>query len=1804
MPSTPTRVDIPPGSDAPGPPTSPEPSTMASESSATIRIPPVKRPDRRLFIDAPQLPTEQKTEYADLGLAPEDTFRNDIDEVVGEYEEDDELYYYARLSDGVAHKFPARWLRREQPELLAAYERKKARRSLPPFDPSAHYVHPASRVTMILKLGGNRKRGSRSKSIDFEGPLTELDESDFSQDSESSTVAKRRTRRMPTRASKQTSAPLPFSPRKTRSRQVFLSEEEDSDELLIGPTRRSTRSRKSVRDNLEDAYYVEDSDEESDAYAPTTKAKTAKVKKARPKASRPAYGRVRPVADLDYDSDEDAKALRAHRSFCEKCHRQPTHILLAALRKKKGKKKRNEDDDENDEEKLAGLGGWVQCLKCPVAAHWGCLAKTQRDEILKATLERDRAAWRTRQEGKDPSDQLPDDDPEPKKRDGLDPDSTTEFICGSCMKGGVCMACKQVALEPDSLRRLDDATATSVAPKLNGAALENVEMVDGAAEGASDSKTMDVDGIPLPKEPETLLFRCITCKRMAHYEHLPQPDPDEEYSPAELADYYQRTTQWQCADCVSYVYNVEHILAWRPFPENAVEPSRPAGEPPNYKSPLPREYLVKWVSRSYRRTQWVPHMWLVATHPSKLRNFLTGGSHVELLPEPATEEVVDRAADGDSLPAFEAQDEDQTNGTPTVQPSAPSDALPDAERRIRPAWKTVDRVLDILLWYPEKRLRKNKAFGRKVNQADGEEPDEEQERIAQEYDAAFRDGEQPSADLTETVEEWERHKKCKLDENHIGLVVWAFIKWDDLGYEDATWDSPPKDGIPGYIAFQDAFHRFITARSVEVPIRTAKEVQVFDNRPKDGFRSKHAFTTNSMPQLGQSPQLSLMPFQVDGVNWLCNNWWNLQHCILADEMGLGKTVQVVTFIGVIMELQKAFPALVVVPNSTITNWVREFERWAPHLRVCPFYGDAKAREIIKKYELWHTEVSKGTTSAMYHVLVTTYETINGKEFGPVFRQNPRWEVLVVDEGQRLKSDSSLIFRKLKELKTIHRVILTGTPLNNNIRELFNLMNFLNPEEWNDLENLAKEHEVLTDESIKELHNRLRPYFLRRIKSEVLELPPKNEVIVPISMAPLQREVYRSILSQNINLLKTLSMASGPKVNAAAQKTNMNNILMQLRKCLQHPYLVSQDIEPKGLSPQEAHEKLIDASAKLRILRTLLPKLKARGHRVLLFSQFAIALTIIEDFLIGEGMKYLRLDGSTKQVDRQKGMDEFNKPDSDVFIYLLTTRAGGVGINLWSADTVIIFDPDFNPHQDLQAIARAHRYGQKKTCLVFKLMVKDSAEERIMQTGKKKLVLDHLIVQKMDDDDKEDVQSILLFGAQTLFENGEAQASKEIHYSEHDIDNLIDKTEKEGNEVDQSSNKEALFSFAKVWSADKDSLEEMSDETAVQAEQVDSWAQTLERIAAERLQAQEQEATGRGVRRKAAAVFPQTLADLGDTPTKEHKKSKKKGKGKATASDDSDFHAPSLAASDTESQPGSAADEPFLPELPDLSSAKRQKQRSHDRELAPPLTPILSRPSPMPELCGLCGTVHGQDGCYMTESPENLAEYRRILLSHAGDETIEERRAAIAIIDETLYKLGKIHLIYGQPLHIVDVSKYPQPFRRPEPDTTARVPSSFMQNVQTSMQAASRSTTTRPLPKPKKKATGHLAPKPSTSTTPYPAPVPIPKPIAPAPAAVNNAVAGPSSSKRPLSPRPVDSPSKKVKQNGVPRCTICGGRPHAEIKRCPVIQLGNAATTKQEIVRLRQDAANTDLVHDLSKIYHKQKKREALAKPPDVMVLSD
>ncbi|PIL31731.1 hypothetical protein GSI_06435 [Ganoderma sinense ZZ0214-1] len=1695
------------------------------------------------YVSVPEPSGFQKAEYqpvAQRDIESDEEFgQENAERIVGEWEVGKNLFFYVRYADGVVYRVRARPFQYRFPELVQEYEESQAMGTSPPFNPSSSDLHPSYRqAALMLKIPGSTSwsQGSRSTPGSYDSDESSKDEgSEEYSDDDSSPTRRRSTRTAAATANKKLGASLPFSPKKTRgSRRAIVVHDSDSDseiQEISAPTRKSTRARKVLRSNLDDQDFEDSIYPDSDVdFRPKTEEKKKKKKIVRGKASRPAYGRFRAVIDLQLDEEEneDIAPLIAHRAVCEKCQTAPTHEQA----KKKGRKRKPKEDDSEDEEtRLANLGGWVRCLKCPVAAHWGCLAKTQRDEILRAAHERDKAEW-----------QANPNTPEPRKRIGLDTYQTTEFICTSCMRGGICMACKEIAIKPDEhAQRAHSLAIGGLSSALPDDPIASISPRDSVHPGGQDGN-----------DTKELLFRCFICKRLAHYAHLPAPEGfnAEDTTSAELAIYYQHSTSWRCADCFSYVYTVEHILAWRPFPENAIEPSRKPNEPPNYKSILPREYLIKWVDRSYRRVQWVPHGWLLAVAGTKLKNFILGGTKVHLLPEPISEQA-SIPVEGASTDFEIGGDDSEASGGKPAEEASPLIAYPDAEKRIPPAWRTVDRLLDIRFWRPKKSA-KGKTRKSRTATSDEEESVEEDPIIAKERAAAYGEGEEPSTMVT--LEEFEAQTHEKLNEKHASQVAWAFIKWDDLGYDDASWDSPPRANEVGYAAYEKALKRFISACSVTVPARD-KKTDVARGGAKWLMTQK--FSVDNQPNLGQNAQLKLMPFQVDGVNWLCHNWNKAQSCILADEMGLGKTVQIVTFIGYIVSAFKCFPALVVVPNSTITNWVREFERWAPKLRVVPFYGEAKAREIIKKFELFHPRPTSGTTGAKYHVLVTTYETItNTKEFGPVFKSAPVWEMLV-------------------------------TPLNNNIRELFNLMNFLDPDEWADLEALSKQFEELTDELVADLHGRLKPYFLRRIKSEVLQLPPKNEVIVPVSMAPLQKEIYRSLLSQNFEILRSLTESNASSSKGNVTKTNMNNLLMQLRKCVQHPYLVSPNIEPKGLSPQETHERLTGASAKLRLLKTMLPKLRSRGHRVLLFSQFSIALDIIEDFLIGEGTKYLRLDGNTKQALRQKGMDEFNKKDSDVFIYLLTTRAGGVGINLWSADTVIIFDPDFNPHQDLQAIARAHRY------------------ERIMQTGKKKLILDHLIVQKMDDESgsREDVQSILLFGAKALFEETEETAAREVHYSEHDIDNLIEKTEKEGEEVEPESGAGSLFAFAKVWSADKEGMEELADEATEQSEEADSWAKALELIATRAAAEKETEQTGRGVRRKAAAVFPQQDIDLGDTPVKGKAKEKDKGKkrqrskGKSADSDDSDFRAPvSDAASESDGTEDAVmdVDDVHMPPIsgfgpPPLSvpgpSAKQGHPRHRHADVSqPPLLPTHTRersPKPSEEFCGLCGERHARGRCPMTESPENLAMYRLMLLSHAGDETIEERRAAIRVIDETLHRLGKIHLIYGQPLHLVEAPAPSQPAaphlpkkpKRPRPEPRPQATPSTPRNVLNDNQSVAGPSR---LNGTASKA-AHSATAAQMSNT------------VPRASSTANGVA--STSEVPVSsvtpnghPKP-----KKPKVTGGQTCAVCRQVPHHLVKDCPVVAQGPSRIS-EAVSRLAQDPSQEPVVDALRRILKKQQRR--------------
>ena len=341
----------------------------------------------------------------------------------------------------------------------------------------------------------------------------------------------------------------------------------------------------------------------------------------------------------------------------------------------------------------------------------------------------------------------------------------------------------------------------------------------------------------------------------------------------------------------------------------------------------------------------------------------------------------------------------------------------------------------------------------------------------------------------------------------------------------------------------------------------------------------------------------------------------------------------------------------------------------------------------------------------------------------------------------------------------------------------------------------------------------RPYFLRRTKGMVLDLPPMTEIIVPVSMTNVQRKLYKSILTKDTALIKSILAKHGKGKLKLTERTKLNNLLMQLRKCLCHPFLYNEDIEEQNVDPETAHKNLVDAGSKLELLSLLLPKLKERGHRVLMFTQFLGMLDILEDFLFALDLKYQRLDGGVSTLERQKRIDSFNAPNSKYFAFMLSTRAGGVGINLATADTVIILDPDFNPHQDIQALSRAHRIGQTKRVQVFHLVTRDTAEEKIIQIGKKKLSLDHLIIEKMDATEEEevDVESILKFGARALFEDeGEASEARRIRYDDDSVDKLLERVaieEPTVGEKDGTNTGETAFSFARVWANDTSALEE-------------------------------------------------------------------------------------------------------------------------------------------------------------------------------------------------------------------------------------------------------------------------------------------------------------------------------------------------------------------------------------------------------------
>lgn len=731
-----------------------------------------------------------------------------------------------------------------------------------------------------------------------------------------------------------------------------------------------------------------------------------------------------------------------------------------------------------------------------------------------------------------------------------------------------------------------------------------------------------------------------------------------------------------------------------------------------------------------------------------------------------------------------------------------------------------------------------------------------------------------------------RERTEEADLTRIDKVVEAYVKFTGLPYEEAVWEAPPEPGSERWEYFKSAYEDWVRRDYIHIPNQPALKKHLAHVREQN-FKSTVVRDTQPESMTGD-----VMEFQKDGLNWLYYMWFKKQNAILADEMGLGKTIQVIGFFATLIQYHKCWPFLVVVPNSTCPNWRKEIKKWVPSIRVVTYYGSAFSRKLAHDHEMF----GKDDSDLRCHVVITSYEAMTDDASRRVLARIP-WAGLVVDEGQRLKNDKSQLYEGLSRIKFPFKILLTGTPLQNNTRELFNLLQFCDPSI--DAEELDAEYGVLSKDNIPKLHEMIRPFFLRRTKAQVLHfLPPIANIIVPVSMSVVQKKLYKSILAKNPELIKAIFQRTGGKGMKQAERKNLNNILLQLRKCLCHPFLYSKAIEERTADTQASQRNLVEAAGKLRLLQLMLPKLQQRGHRVLIFSQFLENLDIVEDFLDGLGILHRRLDGRMNSLEKQKQIEQYNVEGSPYFAFLLSTRSGGVGINLATADTVIIMDPDFNPHQDMQASSRAHRIGQKNKVLVFQLMTRGSAEEKIMQIGKKKMVLDHVLIDRMvaEEDDGRDLESILRHGAQELFEDDD---SGDIHYDSESIDKLLDRSQAEQAQTPDEKSGKDPFSFARVWANDNQNLDgqlgDATDEAPINPTVWDNILKEREQAAAEEAKGKA-ETFGRG-KRKRTAVDYSHAADV--SPAKPRLEE---------ADSDVEFKGAPEPESDSDSDPGMASDE--------------------------------------------------------------------------------------------------------------------------------------------------------------------------------------------------------------------------------------------------------------------------------------------------------
>ncbi|KAK9136358.1 hypothetical protein Syun_015688 [Stephania yunnanensis] len=520
--------------------------------------------------------------------------------------------------------------------------------------------------------------------------------------------------------------------------------------------------------------------------------------------------------------------------------------------------------------------------------------------------------------------------------------------------------------------------------------------------------------------------------------------------------------------------------------------------------------------------------------------------------------------------------------------------------------------------------------------------------------------------------------------------------------------------------------------------KAKKAVAAMLSRPQEGASHEGSNLTEEERAEKEQAELvplltggQLKPYQIKGVKWLISLWQNGLNGILADQMGLGKTIQTIAFLAHLKGNGLDGPFLVIAPLSTLSNWMNEITRFLPSVNAVIYHGDKNQRmEIRRKY-------MPKAISSKFPIIITSYEVAMND--AKKYLRHYNWKYVVVDEGHRLKNSNCKLLRELRHLPMENKLLLTGTPLQNNLAELWSLLNFLLPdifssheefESWFDLSVKCRseaEQEELEEKRrvqvVAKLHAILRPFLLRRLKVEVEKmLPRKKEIILYANMTEHQKNIQGHLINKTFG-----DYAAEKAARIQGIRGKLNNLMVQLRKNCNHPDLLESLFDVTPFYPPV--EEIVEQCGKFGLLDRLVNKLLACKHKVLIFSQWTRVLDIIHYYFTEKGFEVCRIDGSVKLDERKRQIQEFNDINSDFRIFLLSTRAGGLGINLTAADTCILYDSDWNPQMDLQAMDRCHRIGQTRPVHVYRLATAQSVEIRMLKRAFSKLKLEHVVIGK-------------------------------------------------------------------------------------------------------------------------------------------------------------------------------------------------------------------------------------------------------------------------------------------------------------------------------------------------------------------------------------------------------------------------------------------------------------------------------------------